>query len=197
MWINPIPFPSALYKPPPPSIARRSSTLQQIRDTHTDTAAHKSERASMKVEVVETTLVPPSEATPRHALWLSNLDLAVPKTHTPLVYYYPAPAQGSAALGTGSLSLDRLRAALAAALVLFYPLSGRLGVGLDGRLPIECNSKGALFVVANADLTGADAFDDYEPSAEVRKTFVPVAESGDATSSPMAMFQVLIICSRY
>ena len=143
-----------------------------------------------QVVVVDTALVAPSEETPRQPLWLSNLDLAVPRTHTPLVYYYPAPAQGGAALGTGSFAPDRLRAALAVALVPFYPLAGRLGVGPDGRLQIECNSNGALFVVANADLTGADVFDDYEPSAEVRNTFVPVADSGDATSSPMAMFQV-------
>ncbi|CAD6265346.1 unnamed protein product [Miscanthus lutarioriparius] len=146
-----------------------------------------------QVVVVDTALVAPSEETPRQPLWLSNLDLAVPQTHTPLVYYYPAPAQGGAALRTGSFAPDRLRAALAAALVPFYPLAGRLGVGPDGRLQIECNSKGALFVVANADLTGTGVFDDYEPSAEVRRTFVPVAESGDATSSPMAMFQVTFL----
>ena len=67
----------------------------------------------MKVEVVETTLVPPSEATPRHALWLSNLDLAVPKTHTPLVYYYPRPEPA------GAIDPERQRGALAQALVPF------------------------------------------------------------------------------
>ncbi|VAI93659.1 unnamed protein product [Triticum turgidum subsp. durum] len=60
-----------------------------------------------KVEVVESTLVAPSEETPRRAVWLSNLDLAVPKTHTPLVYYYPHIWQvtflkcGGVVLGTG------------------------------------------------------------------------------------------------
>uniref|UniRef100_A0A804NRB3 Uncharacterized protein n=1 Tax=Zea mays TaxID=4577 RepID=A0A804NRB3_MAIZE len=141
-------------------------------------------RMTKQVVVVDTALVAPSEETPRQPLWLSNLDLAVPRTHTPLVYYYPAP-------GTGSFAPDRLRAALGAALVPFYPLAGRLGVGPDGRLQIECNSKGALFVVANADLTGADVFDDYEPSSEIRNTFVPLGESGEANNSPISMFQFM------
>lgn len=143
-----------------------------------------------QVLMVDTALVAPSEETPWQPLWLSNLDLAVPRTHTPLVYYYPAPAQGGAA-GTGSFAPDRLRTALAAALVPFYPLAGRLGVGPEGRLQIDCNSKGALFVVASAELAGVDVFENFEPSPEVRRTFVPSAQSGEEPSSPLAMFQVL------
>jgi shikimate O-hydroxycinnamoyltransferase len=145
---------------------------------------------SMKqVEVVETVLVAPSEATPGQPLWLSNLDLAMPRTHTPLVYYYPAPAQGGGDAATGSFAPDRLKAALARALVPFYPLAGRLGAGPDGRLQIDCNGEGALFVVARADLTGDEIFEDYEPSPEIRRAFVPLAQLGEA-SNPMAMFQV-------
>uniref|UniRef100_A0ACD5ZUK4 Uncharacterized protein n=1 Tax=Avena sativa TaxID=4498 RepID=A0ACD5ZUK4_AVESA len=148
----------------------------------------------MKVEVVESTLVAPSEETPRLGLWLSNLDLAVPKTHTPLVYYYPAPtppAPGGAD-GEDFFSPDRLRAALAKALVLFYPLAGRLGVDESGRLQIDCNGEGALFVVAKADCTGEDLFGKYEPSPEIRRLFVPFTPSGDPPCL-MAMFQVTFL----
>ncbi|KAL5200888.1 hypothetical protein ABZP36_035242 [Zizania latifolia] len=118
----------------------------------------------MKVEVVETTLVAPSEATPQRTLWLSNLDLAVPKTHTPLVYYYPAPAAPPAAEGEAAFfAPERLRDALAKALVPFYPLAGRLAVGPGGRLEIDCNGEGALFVVAKADFTGDEIFTDSSP----------------------------------
>jgi shikimate O-hydroxycinnamoyltransferase len=97
----------------------------------------------MKVEVVEETLVAPSEPTPRHALWLSNLDLALPKTHTPLVYYYPAPPPSVGGDGDGDdgeepfFAPERRRAAL----VPFYPLAGRMAVGPDGRLEIDCTGE--------------------------------------------------------
>jgi shikimate O-hydroxycinnamoyltransferase len=141
-----------------------------------------------QVEVVESALVVPSEETPRQPLWLSNLDLAVTRTHTPLVYYYPAPTPDGAA-GTGSFAPDRLKAALAGALVPFHPLAGRLGADPDGRLQIDCNGEGALFVVARSDLKGEEVFEDYVPSPDIRRTFVPSAQPGGA-SSPLAMFQV-------
>jgi shikimate O-hydroxycinnamoyltransferase len=128
----------------------------------------------MKVDVVESTLVAPSEDTPRRDLWLSNLDLAVPKTHTPLVYYYPAPATGES-----FFEPERLKSALAKALVPFYPLAGRLGVDEGGRLQIDCNGEGALFVVARADFAGEEIFQDYEPSSEIRRMLVPFTPSGD------------------
>ncbi|RLN03663.1 anthranilate N-benzoyltransferase protein 1 [Panicum miliaceum] len=153
----------------------------------------------MKVDVVETTLVAPSEDTPRRELWLSNLDLAVPKTHTPLVYYYPAPAAAGGGGGAtdgpdpeGFFAPARLKAALARALVPFYPLAGRLGVGEGGRLQIDCNAEGALFAVARADFAADDVFQDYEPSPEVRRMFVPFAPSGDPPCV-MAMFQVTFL----
>lgn len=144
----------------------------------------------MKVEVVESMVVAPSEETPRQGLWLSNLDLIVPKTHTPLVYYYPAPAPAAATPGEDQdfFSLDRLRSALARALVLFYPLAGRLGVDASGRLQIDCNGQGVLFLVARADCTGEELFADYKPSPEIRRLFVP---SGD--NPCLAMFQVTFL----
>jgi len=146
-------------------------------------------KTMMPVEVVDTALVAPSEETPRQPLWLSNLDLVVPRRHTPLVYYYPAPAQGAAAAGTGSFAPDRLTAALAGALVPFYPLAGRLGPGPDGRPQINCTGEGALFVVARADLTGDEIFEDYQPSPEIRRAFVPSPQPDEA-SCPLAVFQV-------
>jgi hypothetical protein len=128
----------------------------------------------MKVEVLETTLVAPSEATPRHGIWLSNLDLAVPKTHTPLVYYYPKPEGADDDAGS-FLDPARLRDALARALVPFYPLAGRLANGPGGRIEIDC--------------TGDEVFRGFEPSPEARRLLVPFAESGEPPCL-LAMVQV-------
>lgn len=144
------------------------------------------------MEVLETTLVTPSEATPRHALWLSNLDLAVPKTHTPLVYYYPKPPAGPDAGAEGGSPFfepARLRDALARALVPFYPLAGRLAAGPGGRIEIDCTGEGALFAVARADFAGDEVFRDFEPSPEARRLLVPFAESGEPPCV-LAMVQV-------
>ncbi|GJN33969.1 hypothetical protein PR202_gb22600 [Eleusine coracana subsp. coracana] len=145
----------------------------------------------MKVEVVETTLVAPSEETPRRTLWLSNLDLAVPKTHTPLVYYYPKP-EGADDGSPPFFDPARLREALARALVPFYPLAGRLATGPGGRIEIDCTGEGALFSVARADFTGDEVFRDFEPSPEARRLLVPFAESGEPPCV-LAMVQVTFL----
>ncbi|KAL6845701.1 hypothetical protein ACP4OV_024524 [Aristida adscensionis] len=150
---------------------------------------------NVEVEVVEATLVAPRrEAPARQRLWLSNLDLAVPRTHTPLVYYYPAASSARGGGGEGAFAPAKLKAALAGALVPFYPLAGRLCVDAeDGRLQIDCNGEGALFVVARADVAGEEVFEDYEPSPEMRRAFVPPAPSGEAALCPMAIFQVTFL----
>ncbi|KQK11567.1 putrescine hydroxycinnamoyltransferase 1 [Brachypodium distachyon] len=119
-----------------------------------------------KVKVVESCLVRPCEETPRHGLFLSPLDLeAANRRHTPTVYFYRY-VPGS----DDFFDVDRLKVAMARALVFFYPLAGRLDVGQP---EIDCASQGALFVVARSDLT-VDYFDNnFQPSPELKKLFVP------------------------
>ncbi|XP_072981149.1 hydroxycinnamoyltransferase 4-like [Typha angustifolia] len=124
------------------------------------------------VEVVKSEFVVPSEETPKHGLWVSNLDLAARRGYTPTVYFYRPNGEPD------FFSIDVLKAALAKALVLFYPFAGRLGVDSNGRIEINCNGEGALFVVARSDST-LDDFTDFTPSAEMRDVFVPAADSAD------------------
>jgi shikimate O-hydroxycinnamoyltransferase len=129
-------------------------------------------------------MVPPSEATPKHRLWLSIFDLVQGRTHTPLVYFY-RPCSGSSA----AFSPDILKAALSKALVPFYPLAGRLGSDSTGRPDIHCTGDGVLFVTARADAT-LDKLDNASPSDELRQLLVPSAEAGDYTGGALLMFQV-------
>ncbi|RCV35960.1 hypothetical protein SETIT_7G281100v2 [Setaria italica] len=140
------------------------------------------------VQVVESSLVTPSEATPRQQLWLSPLDvLLVNRGHTPAVYFYHPAADAAAA--KDFFDVARLKESLARALVDFYPLAGRLTVDAGGRFVIDCNAEGALLAVARSDLTVAD-FADVVPSPELKDLFVPRV---DPPSSVMLAVQVTFL----
>lgn len=124
------------------------------------------------VKVVESCMVTPSEETPRKGLWISPIDLTwATRGHTPTVHLY-LPGSGPV---DGFFDVARLKAALAKALVAFYPLAGRLGMDSNGRAEIDCTGEGALFVVALSDLTVED-FSKLKPSRELNRLFIPRVE---------------------
>ncbi|OEL38348.1 Shikimate O-hydroxycinnamoyltransferase [Dichanthelium oligosanthes] len=126
-----------------------------------------------KVEVLESSLVAPSEAAPTKVLWLSPFDLALAnRGHTPLVYFYSS--------GAAFVDIARLKEGIAKALAAFYPFAGRLGVSDDGRAQISCNGEGALFVVARSCIKSND-LDFSKPSPELRRLFVPRVEPSSLT----------------
>ncbi|XP_010942061.1 hydroxycinnamoyltransferase [Elaeis guineensis] len=129
------------------------------------------------------TMVRPAEPTPRRRLWNSNLDLVVPRFHTPSVYFYRP--DGSADF----FDAERLRAALAKALVPFYPMAGRLGRDEDGRIEIDCNGEGVLFVEAAAERT-VDDFGDFAPTMELKQLIPKVVYTDDISAFPLLVLQV-------
>lgn len=85
----------------------------------------------MIINVKESTMVQPAEETPRRGLWNSNVDLVVPRFHTPSVYFY-RPTGAS-----NFFDAKVLKGALSKALVPFYPMAGRLRRDDDGRIEIQ------------------------------------------------------------
>lgn len=141
----------------------------------------------MAVEILESCMVTPSEATPTNAVWLSNLDLLVARGHTPTVYMYRPSSDRP---DTAFFSPDVLKASLSKALVPFYPLAGRLDQDAAGRPEIHCGGEGALFVTARANAT-LDDLGDFAPSDELRRTLVPSADAeAGVHAGILAMFQV-------
>ncbi|KAM0831252.1 hypothetical protein ACQ4PT_065670 [Festuca glaucescens] len=123
-----------------------------------------------EVKVVESCVVTPCGETPRKSLPLSPLDLVMAnRGHTPLVFFYRSCA---AAEDDIFFDVARLKAAMARALVSFYPLACRLGVDGDGRVQVDCAEQGLPFFVAQSDLTLHD-FINFKPSPELRRLFVP------------------------
>ncbi|CAL5088732.1 unnamed protein product [Urochloa decumbens] len=135
---------------------------------------------SSKVQMIESSLVAPSEASPTKALWLSPFDLALAnRGHTPLVYLYSS--------GAAFFDAARLKEGMAKALAAFYPLAGRLGVDDAGRAQISCNGEGAFFVVARSHLK-SDDLDFSKPSPELRRMFVPRIEPSSLIMAAQVTF---------
>ncbi|EOY14843.1 hypothetical protein QQP08_022947 [Theobroma cacao] len=91
------------------------------------------------------TLICPNTPTPKHSLYLSNLD-DQKFLRFSIKYLY---------LFKKAVSLDILRYSLSKVLVDYYPLAGRLRTCTldDQKLEIDCNGEGAVFADAFMDIT--------------------------------------------
>ncbi|KAL2242770.1 UNVERIFIED_CONTAM: Shikimate O-hydroxycinnamoyltransferase [Sesamum indicum] len=137
----------------------------------------------MKIYVKESALVRPAAVTPCVTIWNSNVDLVVSDIHTPSVYFY-GPT-GAANFFDPAV----LKAALGRALVPFYPMAGRLKRDKDGRVEIDCNAEGVLFVEAESDAV-VDDFGDFAPTLELRRLIPPVDYSQGISTFPLVVLQV-------
>lgn len=141
----------------------------------------------MIIEVRESTMVKPATETPRRVLWNSNLDLVIPSIHTPSVYFY-RPTGAS-----NFFDPEIIKLGLSKALVPFYPMAGRLRRDDDGRIEIDCNGEGVLFVEAESNSV-IDDFGDFAPTPELRRLIPPVDYSGGIASYPLLVLQVCMLC---
>ncbi|GLJ22649.1 hypothetical protein SUGI_0426620 [Cryptomeria japonica] len=137
----------------------------------------------MDVTVTGSMIVKPVKSTPSHQLWVSNIDLVMVRGHSPVAYIYRAPPNGDSDVA------EILRDALSKVLMDFYPLAGRLVVDASGRIAVDCNGEGALFVQAVTD-SSIDDFGYFTSPAQLT-TLVPSAtyENG-ITTFPLLMIQV-------
>nr|XP_043607739.1 shikimate O-hydroxycinnamoyltransferase-like [Erigeron canadensis] len=137
----------------------------------------------MKIIVRESTMVKPAKVTPRIKLWSSNLDLFVPNIHTRRVFFYRS--NGDANFFDTKVMKD----ALSRALVAFYPLGGRLKEDETGRLEVDCQEQGALFVEAESDVV-IDYFGEFAPTMELQMLIPAVDYSLPIESNPVLVLQV-------
>lgn len=142
----------------------------------------------MVINVKESTIVRPAAETPRKALWNSNVDLVVPNFHTPSVYFYRPTTVGT----SGFFDAKVLREALSKVLVPFYPMAGRLRRDDDGRVDIDCNGEGVLFVEAETDKI-IDDFGDFTPTLELRQLITAIDYSRGIETYPLLVLQVLLL----
>ncbi|KAJ0677103.1 putative transferase [Helianthus annuus] len=140
----------------------------------------------MNITIKNSTIIPPSEpiAEAPNQLWTSNLDLVVGRIHILTVYFYRP--NGS----SNFFDSNVMKKALADVLVPFYPMAGRLGRDESGRIVINCNGEGVLFVEAESD-SCLDDFGEFTPSPEFQMLTPSVDYSGDISSYPLFFAQVL------
>lgn len=93
-------------------------------------------------------LITPNSPTPKHSLYLSNLD-DQKFLRFSIKYLY---------LFKKSVSVESLKCSLSKVLVDYYPLAGRLRASSenDQKLEVDCNGEGALFAEAFMDITAED-----------------------------------------
>ncbi|GLJ22653.1 hypothetical protein SUGI_0426700 [Cryptomeria japonica] len=138
----------------------------------------------MDVTVTDSVLVKTVKSTPHYQLWVSNIDLVMVRFHSAVAYIYRRPPNGDS-----DHVAQILRDALSKVLVHFYPLAGRLIVDASGRIAVDCNGEGALFVEAVTEST-IDDFGDFTSPSQVT-TLVPSASYENGfTKSPLLMVQV-------
>ncbi|KAH6777803.1 hydroxycinnamoyl-CoA shikimate/quinate hydroxycinnamoyl transferase [Perilla frutescens var. frutescens] len=141
----------------------------------------------MKINVKDSTLVKPMEEAPSGcSLWLSSLDLIMPASfHNRSVYFFRHDGNAN------FFDVGLLKAALSRALVEFYPYAGRLRKDNNGRIEINCNAEGVLFVVADCDGAIDDLLDlgGFTPRADVR--LVPKVDYSHGISTfPLSLLQI-------
>ncbi|KAF5749498.1 shikimate O-hydroxycinnamoyltransferase-like [Tripterygium wilfordii] len=135
----------------------------------------------MEIQVKESTIVRPAGDTPKKRLWSSNMDVVASRTHVSIVFFYRH------SYDSNFFDTRMLKESLSKVLVPFYPVAGRLGFDPNGRIEVDCNGEGVLFLEAHTDR----CIDDFLHRFNSHASLVPVVDySTDMSSYPLFLSQV-------
>lgn len=143
-------------------------------------------KIEMIINVRDSTMVRPSDEVTRRTVWNSNVDLVVPNFHTPSVYFYRTNS------ASNFFDAKIIKEALSKVLVPFYPMAGRLRRDEDGRVEIDCNGQGVLFIEADTGVV-IDDFGDFAPTLKLRQLIPAVDYSQGIETYPLLVLQVRYI----
>uniref|UniRef100_A0A2P2KYJ4 Shikimate O-hydroxycinnamoyltransferase-like n=1 Tax=Rhizophora mucronata TaxID=61149 RepID=A0A2P2KYJ4_RHIMU len=141
----------------------------------------------VKINIKKSCLVRPVQDTPNERLWVSKLDLQFTKRgYIPTVYFYRH--NGS----SNFFEAEALKEALTKVLVIYYPVAGRLAVDENGRIEINCNNEGVLFVEADTDSVLDDLGHDFTPGEQVMK-LVPTLALNYSSDTDLSTYPLLLL----
>ncbi|KAJ4709562.1 Hydroxycinnamoyl-CoA shikimate/quinate hydroxycinnamoyl transferase [Melia azedarach] len=138
----------------------------------------------MEIYVKKSTIIHPEKRTPEHHQPISDLDLVVPEVYVPNVFFYRRPGHSSNFFDAGLL-----KAALSNVLVSFYPVAGRLSKDENGRIEIDCNGEGVLFVEAETSCE-IDDLGDFSDGFKLLPLIPNVDDIKHKSSRPLLVTQV-------
>ncbi|KAJ1378876.1 Transferase [Sesbania bispinosa] len=126
--------------------------------------------------------IPPSAPTPKHSLYLSNLD-DQKFLRFSIKYLY---------LFKKSVSLDILKSSLSRVLVDYYPLAGRLRTSSvdDHKLEVDCNGEGAVFAEAFMPITAEELLEPSKIPNKSWKKFLYKVEAQSFIDVPPLIVQI-------
>ncbi|KAI3759513.1 hypothetical protein L6452_07396 [Arctium lappa] len=104
----------------------------------------------------EPTLVQPFEETEKGLYFLSNLDQNI-AVIVRTIYCFKSEEKGN------EMAAEVIKDALSKVLVHYYPAAGRLTISTEGKLIVDCNNEGAVFVEAEANCNIEDIGDHTKP----------------------------------
>lgn len=108
------------------------------------------------VQQGEPSLVLPADETQKGLYFLSNLDQNI-AVIVRTIYCFKSDEKGNVAAG------QVIKTALEKVLVHYYPLAGRLTICSEGKLIVNCNGEGAVFVEAEANCAMEEIGDITKP----------------------------------
>ncbi|XP_004506306.1 13-hydroxylupanine O-tigloyltransferase-like [Cicer arietinum] len=132
-------------------------------------------------------LVKPSNPTPNELKLLSNIDDQLGfRYHVPLIFLY---RYNPSMLGKDPVQV--IREALSKTLVFYYPFAGRLMECSNGKLMVNCNGEGVMFIEADADVTLDDFDNNFVPPFPCfDELLYNVPGSDGIIDSPLLLIQV-------
>lgn len=141
----------------------------------------------LRVTVLSTTTLHPSEPTERRSMFLSNIDQVL-NFSVETIHFFRANDR----YPVGSV-VKTLRSAVERLLVPYDFLAGRLRCDArKGRMEIDCNAGGVGFVVARSELELGELGGLEYPNPAFRQLTV-VAGGGNVEDQPLCAFQVRVV----
>ncbi|KAL3523284.1 hypothetical protein ACH5RR_016118 [Cinchona calisaya] len=138
----------------------------------------------LKVTIQESNLVFPAKETEKRSKFLSNIDQVL-NFNVPTIHFFPANGEFPP-----KIVAEKLKTALSKVLVPYDFLAGRLKLNhQSGRMEIDCNSAGAVFMVASCEFSLDEIGDLVYPNPAFGQLIVQKLDNVGPYDQPLCILQ--------